>query len=43
VNVIKNVLPKLDVGGEIIWGEREEIGGLDGDFTRFQLSAKYAF
>ncbi|HKJ19304.1 MAG TPA: DcaP family trimeric outer membrane transporter, partial [Woeseiaceae bacterium] len=43
VNVIKNVLPKLDVGGEIIWGEREEVGGADGDFTRFMLSAKYAF
>ena len=43
VNLIKNVLPKLDVGGEVIWGEREEIGGADGDFTRFMLSAKYAF
>ena len=43
VNLIKNVLPKLDVGGEVIWAEREEIGGADGDFTRFMLSAKYAF
>jgi hypothetical protein len=43
LNVIKNVLPKLDIGGEIIWGEREVIGGAKGDFTRFQLSAKYAF
>ena len=43
VNLIKNVLPKLDVGGEIIWGERELVNGTDGDFTRFQLSAKYAF
>jgi hypothetical protein len=43
VNLIKNVLPKLDIGGEIIWGERELVNGTDGDFTRFQLSAKYAF
>ena len=43
LNVIKNVLPKLDIGGEVIWGEREVIGGAKGDFTRFQFSAKYAF
>ena len=55
VNLIHNVLPKLDIGAEIIWGEREindlvsdGAGGLtpgktDGDFTRFMLSAKYAF
>ncbi|NCF14642.1 MAG: porin [Gammaproteobacteria bacterium] len=42
-NVIHNVLPKLDVGAEIIWGEREIVNGTDGDFTRFMLSAKYAF
>ena len=43
VNVIKNVLPKLDVGAEVIWGERELVNGTDGDFTRFMFSAKYAF
>lgn len=43
VNLIKNILPKLDVGAELIWGEREVIGGTNGDFTRFQFSAKYAF
>jgi hypothetical protein len=43
VNLIRTVLPKLDVGAEIIWGERELVNGADGDFTRFQLSAKYAF
>ena len=42
-NLIYNVLPKLDIGGEIIWGERELVDGTDGDFTRFQFSAKYAF
>ena len=43
INLIKNVLPKLDVGAEIMYGEREVIGGAKGDFTRFQFSAKYAF
>jgi hypothetical protein len=43
VNVIHNVLPKLDIGAEFIWGEREIVSGVDGDFTRFMLSAKYAF
>ena len=43
VNLIKNVLPKLDVGAELMWGEREVIGGASGDFTRVQFSAKYAF
>ena len=42
-NLIYNVLPKLDVGAEVIWGEREVVNGTDGDFTRFQISAKYAF
>jgi hypothetical protein len=42
-NVIYNILPKLDVGAEIMYGERELVNGTDGDFTRFQFSAKYAF
>ena len=43
MNLIYNVLPKLDVGAEILWAEREIVAGTDGDFTRFMLSAKYAF
>ena len=43
VNLIHNVLPKLDIGAEIIFAERELVNGTDGDFTRFMLSAKYAF
>jgi hypothetical protein len=42
-NVIYNILPKLDIGAEIMYGERELVNGTDGDFTRFQFSAKYAF
>ena len=43
VNLIHNVLPKLDIGAEIMFGDLEKVDGTDGDFTRFMLSAKYAF
>ena len=43
VNLIHNVLPKLDIGVELMFGEREIVNGTDGDFTRVQFSAKYAF
>lgn len=43
VNLIHNILPKLDVGAEFMYAERELESGIDGDFTRFILSAKYAF
>jgi hypothetical protein len=43
VNLIYTALPKLDIGAEVIYGERELVNGTDGDFTRFQFSAKYAF
>lgn len=43
VNLIHTVLPKLDVGAEIMFAERELENGVDGDFTRLLLSAKYAF
>jgi hypothetical protein len=46
VNLIKNILPKLDVGVELMYAERETVGPQvpnSGDFTRVQFSAKYAF
>ena len=43
VNLIRKVAPKLDVGAELIFADRELVNGADGDFTRFMLSAKYAF
>lgn len=42
-NLIHSILPKLDVGAEIMFAERELENGVDGDFTRLLLSAKYAF
>ncbi len=43
LNFIRTLAPKLEVGAEVIFGERELVNGTDGDFTRFMLSAKYAF
>ena len=43
VNLIYNILPKLDVGAEIMYAERELVNGTDGDMTRLIFSAKYAF
>jgi len=42
-NVIYSPQPKLDFGLEFIYAERKVENGNDGDLTRFQFSAKYAF
>ena len=36
---VKNVM----LGGELLWGRRENNNGNSGDDTRFQFSAKYSF
>jgi hypothetical protein len=43
VNLIYRPVPKLDIGAELIYAERELVNGTDGDMTRLQFSAKYAF
>lgn len=43
VNLVYQPVPKLTLGGEIMFAEREIESGLDGDMTRFIFSAKYAF
>ena len=43
VNLIYSPLPKLDFGVELMYAEREVESGADGDLTRFQFSAKYAY
>jgi hypothetical protein len=43
VNLIYNPWPKLDIGAEVFWAEKELESGEDGDLTRFMFSAKYAF
>jgi len=43
VNAIYSPLPKLDFGIEFMYADREVESGNDGDLTRLQFSAKYAF
>jgi len=42
-NIIYSPQPKLDFGAEIMYADREIESGLDGNLTRVQFSAKYAF
>jgi len=43
INAIYSPLPKLDFGLEFMYADREVESGDDGDLTRLQFSAKYAF
>jgi hypothetical protein len=42
-NLIYSPLPKLDVGAELTWGNREVEGGADGDLRRIHTTVKYSF
>lgn len=42
-NLIWTPVPKLDLGVEYIFANREIESGADGDLNRFQFSAKYAY
>jgi len=42
-NLLYEPVPKLVIGGEIMYAEREIESGLDGDLTRFLFSTKYGF
>jgi len=43
VNLIYSPQPKLDFGIEFMYANREVESGIDGDLTRIQFSAKYAY
>ncbi len=43
VNLIFSPAPKLDFGIELMYADREIESGADGDMTRLQFSAKYAY
>ena len=43
INAIYSPLPKLDFGLEFMYADLEIESGLDGNLSRFQFSAKYAF
>ena len=43
VNLLYTPTPNFLIGGEVIWGEREDKDGRTGDDIRFQFSVKYSF
>jgi hypothetical protein len=43
LNLIYSPVPKMDFGVELLYAEREVESGDDGDLTRLQFSAKYAY
>ena len=43
VNLIYNPVPRLDFGVEFMYADREVESGADGDLTRLQFSAKFAY
>ncbi len=43
LNLVYHPFPQFVVGGEVMWGERENFDGVAGDATRFQLSVQYKF
>ena len=42
-NLIYSPLPRLDVGAELIWGERTLENGADGELRRLHTHVKYSF
>ena len=42
-NLLFSPMPKLTLGGEIIYGKLEKSNGNSGDMNRIQFSAKYSF
>lgn len=43
INLMYSPTPKLTFGGELIAASRELENGVEGDLTRFQMSAKFSF
>ncbi|MEH6416296.1 DcaP family trimeric outer membrane transporter [Pseudomonas sp. CGJS7] len=43
VNLIYTPIPKLDIGAEYIWGQREIESGDKGELNRLQTHVKYSF
>jgi len=42
-NLIWSPTPRLDVGAELLWGERQDKDGASGDAGQLQVSLKYLF
>lgn len=42
-NLLYSPIPRLDLGGELLWGERTNKDGNTGDAIQMQIAAKYIF
>jgi hypothetical protein len=42
-NLIWSPIPRIDVGGEYLWGQRENVNGDSGNATQLQFAVKYRF
>jgi hypothetical protein len=42
-NLIWSPIPRIDLGGEYLWGRRENEDGDNGDATQLQVAVKYRF
>jgi hypothetical protein len=42
-NLLWSPTPRIDFGGEYLWGERANLGGSSGTATQVQIAAKYQF
>ena len=43
MNLFYSPIPKLDIGAEYRWAQREIQSGDEGTLDRFQLTSKYSF
>ncbi len=42
-NLIWSPTPRVDIGGELLWGQREDQDGAKGNASQVQVTAKYRF
>jgi hypothetical protein len=42
-NLLWSPTPRVEIGGELLWGQRENENGNTGDASQFQMAVKYLF
>ena len=42
-NLLWSPTPRIEIGGELLWGEKEDENGNTGDASQFQMAVKYLF
>ncbi len=43
VNLLFSPIPRVDIGAEMLWGERTNKDGSSADAVQLQIAAKYLF